>query len=210
MRVLCFTTTYQRPKFLRSCILDIQNQTYSADHAINIAYDDLYDYTPIIDDLVNNNIFLRYSRNADNHTNHINALKLVNHDNYDLFVKIDDDEFYKKKYIETIVNNFTEGVDIVSSSLKYQINNYYISKGDYHNLGANPEGYDFKMPTTFAFNRKALNLILKINDNYGFEDNMWRDVWANNSINHKVIDNSDNVIWYIHGKNISTKHFYKE
>ena len=64
------------------------------------------------------------------------------------------------------------------------------------------------MPTTFAFNLKALEMIQQISTHkiYGFEDNMWRDVWCNTC---KVgeIDNSENIIWHIHGKNVSTADF---
>jgi hypothetical protein len=62
------------------------------------------------------------------------------------------------------------------------------------------------MPSTFAFNLKALKLIKDLNTTYGFEDNMWRDVWCDNCKIGEV-DNTENVIWYIHGKNVSTADF---
>ena len=65
---------------------------------------------------------------------------------------------------------------------------------------------NFKMPPTFAFNLKALYLIKDIKTFYGFEDNMWRDTWCKNC---KIgeIDNTENIIWNIHGKNTSTSDF---
>lgn len=209
-KVLCFTTSYNRQKFLRGCILDILNQTYpNIVHTINFSMDDVPKDNlneKIFDDLISDRVKITYSKNSHQHENHMNAIyNIKNLNEFDIFVKIDDDEIYKRDYIKTIVDNF-ENVDVVSSKMKYQLNGSKIFIGDYNNLGGNPHNCDFKIPSTFAFNLRALNLIKNLNKYYGFEDNMWRHTWCGNT-KIKEIDNSENIIWYIHGKNTSTSEF---
>jgi hypothetical protein len=209
MKVLCFTTSYKRHKMLRGTIADIKNQSYkNLFHSINIAFDpgDNTDYSILYDDLENVNIV--YNENKHQHFNYINSITSIDFDNYDLFVKIDDDDIYKKDYIKTIVNFFqtNTNVDVVSSKIKYQLNGCIFRKVDANNLGGNPINCDFKMPPTFAFNKKALKHILDLKSIYGFEDHMWRDVWCNHCTVSEI-NNQDNIIWHIHGQNISTGNF---
>ncbi len=215
-KVLCFTTSYNRPKMLRGCMLDISNQSYEKIfHVINITYDNQLKFnegtmSKIFDDILTEKNSVSYSQNQHQHYNHLNEIRSVkNYEDFDLFLKIDDDDIYKKNYVKTIVDYFnTNDVDVVSSKLKYQLNGSSVYIGDYNNLGGNPENCDFKMPFTFAFNLKALKLIENLSNLYGFEDNMWRDTWCNKSIIHEI-DNKENVIWNIHGKNTSTADFLK-
>lgn len=211
-KVLCFTTSYKRQKFLRGTILDILNQSYdNIVHSINLTSDkNKKNYLDeiIFDDLVSDRVKIIYSKNLHQHYNHINAiLGVENYEDFDIFIKIDDDDIYKKNYVLNIVDFFNNNdVDMVSSKLKYQLNGDLIFVGDYHNLGANPKNCDFKMPFTFAFNKKSLELIKNLNYIYGFEDNMWRDSWCD-KVKIMEIDNTENVIWNIHGKNTSTSDF---
>lgn len=212
-KVLCFTTSYNRLKMLRSCISDIKNQTFNNTyHTINITNNNLNKELTlkIFDDLLSENTFINFNINDNQHINHIKAITSVNNlDDYDIFIKIDDDDIYKKNYVKNIVDYFEKAeVDIISSKVILQLNGNTLIKVNQHDLGGNPEGCNFKIPATFAFNRKALNLILKINDNYGFEDNMWRDMWCG-KCNIGEIDNTNEFIWHIHGKNISTSDFLK-
>jgi hypothetical protein len=211
IKVLCFTTSYKRHKMLRGTIFDIKNQSYNnIFHSINISNDkdDNTDYTLIYDDIDSENLKIIYNKNTNQHNNYINSIKSVDYNNYDLFIKIDDDDIYKREYVKTIVDFFTENVDVdvVSSKIKYQLNGHIFRNVNANNLGGNPEFCDFKMPPTFAFNKKGLNSILECNRIYGFEDHMWRDKWCKEC---KIgeIDNKENIIWYIHGKNISTSNF---
>lgn len=209
MKVLCFTTSYKRYKMLRGTIADIKNQSYkNVFHSINIAYDanDNTDYSILYDDIEQVNIV--YNENKHQHYNYLNSIKSVDYTSYDLFIKIDDDDIYKKDYIKTIVEFFQNNpnIDVVSSKIKYQLNGSTLRWVDANNLGGNPESCDFKMPPTFAFNKNALKHILELNSIYGFEDHMWRDVWCKNC---KIaeINNQENIIWNIHGQNISTANF---
>jgi len=211
LKVLCFTTSYKRHKMVRGTIADIQNQSYpNIFHSVNIAYDsgDTTDYSPLYDDISTEKCKIIYSQNQHQHINYTNAIKSVDYNEYDLFVKIDDDDIYKKEYVNTIVEFFKNNptVDVVSSKIAKQLNGHILRKVYANNLGGNPKGCDFKMPPTFAFNKKALNAMLELNSIYGFEDHMWRDVWCA-TCNIEEIDNQDNIIWHIHGKNISTSNF---
>lgn len=212
-KVLCFTTSYNRHKMLRGCIQDIKFQTYeNIFHSINITFDnfkqDNNDILKIYDDLKCEKNKFSFSKNEHQHVNHLNAITIVEeYEKYDIFVKIDDDDIYKKDYVNNIVNYFLNNeVDMISSKIKYQLNGSQIRKGVYDNLGGNPKDCNFKMPPTFAFNLKALYLIKDIKNFYGFEDNMWRDAWCQNC-KISEIDNTENIIWNIHGKNTSTSDF---
>lgn len=209
LKVLCFTTSYKRHKMLRGTIADIKNQSYkNLFHSINIAHDadDYTDYTILYDDIDGVNIVI--NENKHQHFNYTNSIISVDFDNYDLFVKIDDDDIYKKDYVKTIVEFFQNNpsVDVVSSKIKYQLNGAILRWINAPNLGGNPEGCDFNMPPTFAFNKKGLKCVLESESIYGFEDHMWRDAWCKNC-NIAEIDNRENIIWHIHGKNISTSNF---
>jgi cellulose synthase/poly-beta-1,6-N-acetylglucosamine synthase-like glycosyltransferase len=213
-KVLCFTPSHKRLKMLRSCVLDIQNQSYeNIFHSINITLgitetNKKNNYEIVYDDLKTEKNLFSFSKNQHQHYNHILAITNVpDYESYDIFVKIDDDDIYKKDYVKTIVEFFNQNnVDVVSSKMKYQLNGNLIRIGTYDNLGANPENCDFKIPATFAFNLKALKLIQNINKIYGFEDNMWRDAWCG-KCNIFEINNTENIVWHIHGKNTSTADF---
>jgi len=218
-KVLCFTTSFKRYKMLRGCIRDIANQTYeNIFHSVNITYVNsigtqyqekkLEKMEFIFDDLKTKKNKLIFSENSHQHINYIKAIISVeNFEDYDLFVKIDDDDIYKKDYVKTIVDYFDNNdVDVTSSAINYLLNGGNIFIGDYANLGVNTYPCNFRMPMTFAFNKKALKLIINLNETYGYEDNMWMDMWYENQLIIDEIDNTKNIIWHIHGKNISTSH----
>ena len=132
---------------------------------------------------------------------------------YDVIVTMDDDDVYKAGYVENIVKMFQEDptIDVVSSKIKYQLNDYkvYIGEELFDNLGGNPGNSDYHMPMTFAFNNKAFNIIkdLTEEDIVGHDDMMWRLHWEAHGLKHATVDNSEEIIWHIHGKNVSTSGF---
>lgn len=218
MKVIVFTSSYKRPYMLRSCMLNVKNQTYSGiKHLINITNDinDLQIYLAVIDDVFNPRT-MRICHSVNNHThfNNMTAIKqLKTYEDYDLFIKMDDDDIYKANYVQTIVDAFKADptIDIVSSKINYQLNGnrlVYNTKG-YDNLGGNPGESTYHMPMTFAFNKKAFNIIkdLDYNDMIGYDDMVWRIHWEAHGLKHVAVENDDNIIWHVHGKNTSTAGF---
>lgn len=218
MKVLIFTSSYNRPHMLRQCILNVRNQTYKKIyHVINITSDpdDWQYYLPLVDDIYAfRKMHIMHSTNSAIHFNNMAAIKsIAGFDKYDIYIKMDDDDVYKSGYVENIVNKFKEDptIDIVSSKIKYQLKDYKMYTGEelYDNLGGNPGKSTYHMPMTFAFNKRALDVIkdLEQKDVMQHDDMMWRLHWEAHGLKHATVDNSEEVIWHIHGKNVSTSDF---
>jgi hypothetical protein len=220
LKVLCFTPSFHRAKMVRGCMQDVIGQTYkNLHHAVNITYVDekeVANYESLLNDLVEtrNNIHVVYTKNKHNHTNYMNTIKAdPNYLNYDIYIKIDDDDIHKKDYVKTVVDFFKKNnPDVVSSGVKYQLNGnlMIVNNAGWGTLGGNPEGSNFKMPMTFAFNRKALDVLLKIENPDKLSGKLWRRRWHEEGLNHQIMNNKENLIWYIHGANITTASFLKK
>jgi len=223
MKVLVFTSSYyKRTYMLRQSILSGMNQSYkNMIHSINITSDETTetkDFTPLYEDL-KGNFIVNQSENAKIGFSHFNNMKTIKFvpdwETYDLFVKMDDDDIYKKDYVKNIVEHFINnpGIDVTSTKVMYQLNGYDLRSREgglnYDNLGGNPEGTDYAMPCTFAFNKKGLDSILDLTeaDVCGHDDMMWRVAWVKTGIKHSLVDNSEEVIWNIHGGNASVGYF---
>jgi hypothetical protein len=214
LKVLVFTTSYNRLDRLRGCLLSIKSQTYPSAHSVRICVDEENldkDYSFLYSDITSEFLEVKVAENSNQLENHIKSiLEFSNFEDYELFVKVDDDDLYKSRYVENIVSFFKEkSPDITSSAIKFQINNGKMYEGPYNNLGGNPGESEYKMPMTFAFNKKALDVILNLEESNQFEDLLWRDAWTSAGLVHEPMDNSDQVIWNIHGKNISTHSFLR-
>jgi hypothetical protein len=224
MKVIVFTSAYsKRAYMMRQSILSGMNQSYrNFVHSVNITLDDdaqTKDLSPLYNDLLNSNLIVNHSENAKygfSHFNNMRTIKFVpDYEKYDLFIKMDDDDIYKKHYVKNIVNHFTSNpdIDITSTRIKHQLNGYDVNIRDndllYDNLGGNPEGTDYAMPSTFAFTKKALDAIINLTeaDVCGHDDLMWRIAWSKHNLKHSLVDNSQDVIWHIHGKNASVGYF---
>ena len=216
MKVLIFTCSYNRPYMLRQCILNAKNQSYQdIIHSVNIVSDGGNDqnFSPLYDDLLDDKLIITKSENKYIHFNEMLAIKNVpNYEEYDIFIKMDDDDIYKKDYVKNVVETFTNNPDIstTSSRISTQLNGIFMfTDRNYDNLGGNPNNSNYHMPMTFAFNKKGLECILNIpNEEVGWNDDMlWRIHWEKEGLRHFSTDNKNNVIWNIHGNNISTSNF---
>lgn len=216
MKVLIFTCSYNRPYMLRQCILNVKNQSYQdIIHSVNIVSDGGKDqnFSPLYDDLLDDKLIITKSENKYIHFNEMLAIKNVpNYEQYDIFIKMDDDDIYKKDYVKNVVETFKNNPDIstTSSRISTQLNGVLMFIGrNYDNLGGNPNNSNYHMPMTFAFNRKGLDCILNIpNEEVGWNDDMlWRIHWEKEGLKHLPTDNKNNIIWNIHGNNISTSNF---
>lgn len=216
MKVLIFTCSYNRPYMLRQCILNVKNQSYQdIIHSVNIVSDGGEDqnFSPLYNDLLDDKLTITKSENKYIHFNELLAIKNVpNYEQYDIFIKMDDDDIYKKNYVKNIVETFKNNPDIstTSSRISTQLNGIFMfTDRNYDNLGGNPNNSNYHMPMTFAFNKKGLKCILNIpNEEVGWNDDMlWRINWEKKGLKHFPTDNKDNIIWNIHGNNISTSNF---
>lgn len=213
MKVLVFTSSYNRPFMLRQCVLSVKNQ--SADnitHSVNITSERPADSLALIDDINVDTIV--FTKNNHTHFNNMMAIKVVdNYEDYDLFIKMDDDDVYKRDYVQNIVTFFENNpdVDIVSSEIKLQLNGTDVYLANAKDLGGNTD-VEYRMPMTYAFNKKALDAIINLEekDMFGFDDMTWRIIWKAYGLKHAVVNNAEEIIWHIHGNNVSTASFLKE
>jgi len=213
MKVLVFTSSYNRPFMLRQCILSVKNQSFKdIRHSVNITSDNALNNLVLIDDIVTDDVII--TENSHTHFNNMAAIKAVDgYEDYDVFIKMDDDDVYKADYVQNIVTFFENnpGVDIVSSEIKYQLNGTEIYLANAKDLGGNTD-VDYRMPMTYAFNKKALDAIINLQekDMFGFDDMIWRMIWKAYGLKHAVVNNAEEIIWHIHGNNVSTASFLKE
>jgi hypothetical protein len=210
---------------IRQSILSVLNQTYKDfTYVVGIKIDTdtiTHDFSPIYGDLLHDKrLIINVNKNnlyCFSHFNNIDTITSVpNYEDYDLFIKMDDDDIYKSKYVENIIKCFTENndIDIVSSKISYQLNgsNLYKSETGYDNLGGNPNNSNYHMPMTFAFNKKAFDSIKNLtkSDVSGHDDMMWRVAWEKNGLKHINVNNEKEIIWNIHGGNASVGGFLKK
>lgn len=218
MKILCFTTSYNRPYYLYNTINNILNQSYyDISYSINLNIDDQNDinkYKVLLKDFYSDTrLKIIYNKNVDQHTNYLRAVRNFNISNYDLFFKIDDDDIYHKHYIKNSINYFNEfNCDILSYIPKNHINNGKI-EGSIQSIGIwgpdTKSNIKFGMPPTYIFNKKACNIILNISQQQSkaihfFEDGSWREYWRKYKLNSKVID-EELFIYNIHNHNVSSK-----
>jgi hypothetical protein len=220
MKILCFTTSYRRPYYLYNTINNILNQTYkNIQYCVNINIDNDSDkelYNRLLSDFSGDKrLKLIFNQNSDQQKNYIRAIEGFGHTNYDLFFKIDDDDIYLKKYIEQSISFYNKyKVDIISYISSNHINNNILKNQEMKNIGFwQPDAQStiqFGMPPTFIFNKKACDIILKIDSNEAkkihiFEDGAWKTYWRKNNLSSKIIEDEYLFIYNIHNNNTSSK-----
>jgi len=224
-RVLAFTCSRHRPIMLRHCIMQMQRQSYPVDHVIYVNSPEeqtgshtTLNYGTLLNDLCCNTEFsttIAYGPSGTYHQNYLNAIRLANVGDYDLFLKVDDDDVYLKDYVLGVVKDFKQyRWDFSGSFSQGHLNGYRWKPAVMlRGLGLDAEGADTgipnTMPPTTALSRKALRELLAIKDNGNFEDIQWRRHLA--QIPGIVMRTRDerNFIYNIHGGNASTGSWHK-
>lgn len=216
MKILCFTTSYNRPTHLYSTINNILSQSYDdINYSVNINIKhaiEIDSYKNLLNDFINDpRLKISFNKNNDQQTNYTKAIKGFNNNlDYDLFFKIDDDDIYHKHYIKDSIANYND-CDVLSYMCSDHINNNSI-RGEMESIGQwDPDlssNIKFGMPPTYIFNKKACDIVLNITPLqvrkiHRFEDNAWRHYWRNNNIKSKVIK-SNLLTYVIHGQNTSS------
>ena len=210
LKILAYTASAHRPLLLRHCIYQIQTQSYSLDHGIYInskhyqEFTDTTNYCSLIDSIPikkNNTVLVHYGQTLTHHLNHMAAIRLFNWQDYDLFLKIDDDDIYKPNYVSDLVDDYlTNKWDFSGEISSGHINqeHWYANRSlssfkinrdvqpitqaiaDQLNLNISiltelPDYAQF-MPGTFVWNKKCMTIINSIENILGSEDSIWRQL----------------------------------
>jgi hypothetical protein len=220
VRALAFTCSRHRPLMLRHCIMQLQRQSYPIDHAIYVnsleeesASRTSLHYGALLHDLCNDTsskILIKYGKSKTPHENYASALKMINIDDYDLFLKIDDDDIYFRSYVKDIVDDFVANRWDHSGSYSCGLLNGYrwYPEKIQKNLGFGQVDLDLNlpesMPSSSAFSRKAIRIILEVQETKNFEDIQWRRILAQTPNIVMALRNDRNFVYNIHGGNVST------
>jgi hypothetical protein len=219
---LLFTPSFDRPYMLRQCVLNIKNQSYSNFHhsiAINRNpttsgnYDDWnmdygqneLEYQELLNDVVDERWTINYYENSDQHVNYLRALKQVDIDDYDYFVKIDDDEIHKRGYLASIAEYISANDDfnVFTSKVSLKLNNCYLERnGPWGNLGAVP--HEVGLPGTMVLDRIAIRDVIEMPTSEWeqgcFEDTAWLNyLYEKKKRTFVSGPPQSNFIWHIHG-----------
>jgi hypothetical protein len=197
----------------------MQQQSYPADHVIYINHPeaqdraDPYNYISLLTDLATpqGTLTLRYGRSGTQQFNHMQALELADLDRYDLFLKIDDDDVYRRDYIQAVAANYLEYRWDFSGTHAHGIidgEKWRTNKGCSH-LGMEPRDIELgvaeMMPSSYAFTRKALDAIRMIPASIDRnEDILWRRSLTENEQIKKHVRESSGMAYHLHGRNVST------
>lgn len=218
--ILCFTTSFNRPYHLYNTVNSVLGQTYSGfDYYINISIDSDDEevmYKELLHDFNSDSrLNFGFSYNSNQHDNYLKPiLKAEKKKQYDLFVKIDDDDIYHKNYLSFMVGSFYQNnPDILSLSDRFVIDNNKIVKKKFTDFagiwnGDKNKKIQFGLPPTYIFNRKAFDIIKDIPKDHGkihpFEDAVWRFYWRENNLNSLIIDSQKSIfLCHRHNNNIS-------
>lgn len=220
MKILCFTTSYRRPYYIYNIINNILNQSYTdINYCVNINLDRLEDKIIyenfLLDFATDNRLKIIYNKNNDQQINYVRAIEGFGNLDYDLFVKIDDDDIYTKKYIEKSINLFNNNdCDIMSYICNTHINNNILKSEQISSIGVwkkdQQSAISFGMPSTFIFNKKACEIIKNIDIKtsksiHKFEDGAWKELWRKHNLKSLIINNENLFVYNIHKNNISSK-----
>jgi hypothetical protein len=223
-RVVAFTISRHRPLMLRHCIMQMQHQSYPVDHVIYVNSQGeqtgsitSLNYGVLLEDLCRGcegRLNIAYGRSGTYHQNCLNALRLAQLEDYDLFLKVDDDDIYLKDYVLGVVTDFEKNRWDYSGSCSRGHLNGYRWKPDAIMRGLGLAEQDFAlgipdvMPPTTAFSRRAIGAVLTLKDN-GSSDAQWRRHLARVPGLIMRVRDDRNFIYNVHGGNISTASWYK-
>lgn len=223
MNVLAFTCSKHRPALLRACCLQMQQQTHPVTHAVYINADDVTqadeDYRALLSDIGSDThpLIVGFGPSFFQHKNHLSAIQLVDWEAYDLFLKIDDDDIYRKTYIASVIEDLKANHWDFSGTFSNGLVNgkRWLAKYKITHLGFTPEdeklGVLPMVPPSYAFTKKAMAEILSLDSELpGWEDPIWRQhLTAHPDIRVHVREHSD-VSLHIHPKNVSMGKHYND
>jgi hypothetical protein len=219
VRVLAMTSSRDRPLLLRHCIMQMAQQSHPVDHAIyvNASAGDVSrlrrEYGRILSDLSTlPRVRITYGPHLSSQRNYLAHVDAKLFDNYDLFLKIDDDDIYLRNYVEDVVSDFVERRwDYSGAVSDGYLNGPRLIAHELRSLGLSEEdhrlGIPEIMPPTIALSRKAALAILEVEDQGVSDDFLWRRHLGRISGMKMCVRPKSNFIYNIHGGNISTSAF---
>lgn len=226
MRVLAFTASKHRPLMLRHCIMQIKNQSYSADHVIYVnspleqtTSETSLHYENLLEDLCHDGsggkIRIGFGPSQTFQKDRASAIRMVDIQDYDLFLIVDDDDIYLKDYVRDVVQDFeVRKWDFSGTFSNGHLNGYRWKRNvNLETLGLSGEDHELGvpkfMPPTAAFSRKAIKALLELPEDEDFSDSRWRrHLAADPGISVKARTDK-NFVYNIHGGNKSTGAWFK-
>lgn len=214
-RVLAFMCSRHRPLMLRHVVMQMAMQTYPVDFVIYLNsehYPDLdRDYTELLSDISlpdGRKLLTTYGPSFDLHKNQLKAISLVDIADYDLFLKIDDDDVYRSHYVADLVSDYEENQWDFAGEHSLGMLNGARWKADQiqKNMGLVDDEKCVGMPPSWAFSRKAMDVVTKLETKpEWFEDRHWKFQLAKLAdIKSSHRKDTGNFHYNVHGGNIST------
>jgi len=204
---------------LRHCIMQMQRQTRPIDHAIYINSPDIQTpnglslrYGILLDDLradAAGRIKIGYGPSLTSHGNYLSAIRLANVEDYDLFLKVDDDDVYLRDYAESVARDFMRRKWDYSGAASCGLlkGHRWKPKTMLRHIGLAQEDYDLGvpevMPSSTAFSRRAIRAVLELPDKQDFEDVLWRRHLAKTPGMVLSTRKDKSFIYNFHGENVS-------
>lgn len=212
MRVLLMTCTYKRLDFLRFCMLQMHLQDYKEWEWIICATGPENRLSDVVGDIFDERMYIHWEPSNDHPTKNWKRLvSKVNLDNYDLFIKIDDDDIYKTDYIKSIVDwhERNKTVDVSSQTVSFSVTAGVIKSFKFQSLSQELvlKNKNVGMASSLAITRTGIKAITDcefISNKWA--DKTWWEYWIDNNYNIGLRERTDNHILNIHGRNTTTNH----
>ena len=225
IRVLLFTASSNQPVFLRHCIYQMQVQTVNHVHGIYVnnkqfnSHEDSTNYLLCLSDIPisnGNHLEVAYGPTSHQHHNHMAAINLFNFEEFDLFIKIDDDDIYRPDYVESVIDDYRKNHWDMSATFSNGIlnNRSYDKEQIIKTLNSSDENLFKIMPGSLAFSKSGLTSIKNAFDNQTltnkYEDNLWTNHIASDKHLSSHIRSYSGYTYNVHGDNFSTSHHFSK
>ena len=121
-KILVMISSYKRPLLLSGQIIRFQNQSYhNFDMSVSIkGAPDIWvrrmfmqEWLPLMNQ---GRLFVRFDKNKNQLSNHLDTLRDIDLDKYDYFCKVDDEDWYVPTYLEHVNDWLNKDTDIAMSA----------------------------------------------------------------------------------------------
>ena len=198
--------------------MQMRLQTYPIHQAVYINWSNAvslperWDYRKLFSEMdLQNRVTFECGESMTLHENYMKALRAVDWTDFDLFLKIDDDDIYRPSYVQNIVESYLDkNWDFSGSYAFSKIEGKELKWGiGCKSLGLKDSdislGVPEMMPGTYAFSQKGMRLLEALpNFSSEWEDVIWRQILVSNATIHTFVrPDMRDYIYNIHGENVS-------